>query len=172
MAPIGAASERVVLGRITGIFGTRGWVKVWSYTDPAENILNYRRWQVATGGGWVPIEVLEGQRQGKNIVVHLRGCDDRDLARGYMGAEVAVPREELPVLSADEYYWADLEGLRVVNQDGVELGTVDSLLETGANDVLVVKGERERLIPYLPKLVVTAVDLEQGLLRVDWDPDF
>lgn len=161
-----------MLGRITGIFGTRGWVKVWSYTEPAANILDYRRWQVSTPTGWVPVEVVDGQRQGKNMIVHLRGCDDRDQARAYMGAEVAVGRDELPELASGEYYWTDLEGLRVVNQDGVELGTVESLLETGANDVLVVKGERERLIPYLPDRVVMAVDLAHGLLRVDWDPDF
>jgi 16S rRNA processing protein RimM len=166
------ASRLVIVGRVAGVYGVRGWVKVYSSTEPPEAILDYPSWQLRSGSDWRPMKLIEGRRHGKGIVAHLASCDDRDVARDLVGAEIAVPRGQMPDPGTDHYYWADLEGLAVRTVGGVELGVVDHLLETGANDVLVVKGERERLIPYVRGTVVTEVDLEQGKIVVDWDPEF
>ena len=162
----------VTVGRISGVFGLRGWVKVFSDTDPRDHIVQFDPWYVRIGGQWREMRIADGHAQGKGVVALLDGIDDRDAASALVGADIAVRREQLPELAQGEYYWSDLIGLNVVTVDGVELGTVDRLMETGANDVLVVKGERERLIPYLPGQVITEVDLDNGLLRVDWDPEF
>jgi len=162
----------VTVGRISGVFGLRGWVKVFSDTDPRDHIVQFDPWYVRIGGQWREMRVADGHAQGKGVVALLAGIDDRDAASALVGADIAVRRDQLPVLAQGEYYWSDLIGLKVETVDGVALGTVDRLMETGANDVLVVKGERERLIPYLPGQVITEVDLENGLLRVDWDPEF
>lgn len=167
-----AGAERVIVGRISGLYGVQGWVRVYSHTDPRDNILRYSPWLVRVGGEWRALAVLGGRRHGKGIVARLADCQDRDQARRLLGAEVAIGRAQLPELESGEYYWTDLLGLRVVNKDGIELGRVDHLLETGGNDVLVLAGERERLIPFLPEDVVLGVDLETGVIRVDWDPDF
>jgi len=168
----GDGPERLVaLGRVSGLFGVRGWVKVHSDTRPRENILRYSPWYLLRGGRWRAYEVLAGRPQGKTLVAHLRGCDDREQARRLMGATIAVRRSQLGG-DEDGYFWTDLEGLEVVTAEGRVLGVVDHLMETGANDVLVVRGERERLIPWLPEQVILSVDLEAGCIRVDWDPDF
>lgn len=167
-----ARAGRVVVGRVAGVYGLRGWVKIYSYTEPREAILRQCEWLIRQDDAWRPFKLLAGRTHGKGIIAHLEGCDTPEQARAFMGIDIGVPRAALPALAADEYYWADLEGLRVLTQEGVDLGTVDHLMETGANDVLVVKGERERLIPYIRGEVVTAVDLEQGVMRVNWDPEF
>lgn len=163
--------QPVVLGRVSGLFGVRGWVKIHSYTAPRGNILEYREWLLGEPGGWRSCRVEDGHTQGKGVVAKVEGYDDRDQAASLVGLEIAVARRELPEPAEGEYYWADLIGLRVVNSEGVELGRVDSLLETGANDVLVVQGERQRLIPFTGQTVLT-VDLASGRVTVDWDPDF
>ena len=168
----GTSDRKIVIGRIAGLYGVRGWVKVYSWTEPREAIIGYSPWQVKIGGGWREMRVAEGRRHGKGVVVRLEGCDDRDEAAKLLGAEIAISRSQLPGTAAGEYYWTDLVGLKVVTREGVELGVVKSLMETGANDVLVVQGERERLIPYLFGEVVMKVDLEHRLMRVDWDPEF
>ncbi len=165
-------SRRVVLGRIVGTHGVRGWVKVYSHTDPPENILDYSPWYLNTGDEWRAVKLLDGRRQGKGFIARLDGCDGREAAAQLLGAVIAVDRSQLPALEADEYYWTDLIGLRVLNQAGVELGSVEHLMETGSNDVLVVVGENERLVPYLPGVVVLEVYLSTGVLRVDWDANF
>jgi 16S rRNA processing protein RimM len=162
----------VPLGRVSGIFGVRGWLRVHSDTEPRDNILSYSPWYLERSAGWEPRRLLDGRRQGKGLVARLQGCDDRDQAAELMGCLIAVPRDRLPALGQDEYYWSDLEGLRVVTADGVDLGQVSHLFATGANDVLVVDGERERLLPYVWDQVILQVDLEAGLIRVDWDPKF
>lgn len=164
--------KRVVLGRVSGLFGVRGWVKVFSGTDPREGIIDYSPWQLRVRNEWRSVKVEAGQRQGRNVVVKLSGIDDRDAAAGLLEAEIAVWRSQLPKAQAGEIYWADLEGLAVRTEAGVELGTVDHLLETGANDVLVVKGDRERLIPFIREQVVKDIDFDRRVLVVDWDPDF
>lgn len=163
----------VILGEIAGLYGVRGWVKVHSQTDPRENILTYSPWQLTCRDAQTHTRnVLSGQRHGKGLIAQLAGCDDRDQAAALIGATIAVPRAQLPPPAADEVYWADLEGVQVVTIDGVALGQVVRLFETGANDVLVVKGERERLIPLVWDSVIQQLDLDSGVMRVDWDPDF
>ncbi|WP_111497461.1 MULTISPECIES: ribosome maturation factor RimM [Marinobacter] len=171
-------SQETVIGRITSVFGVKGWVKVYSYTDPMEGILEYRHWQVSQGGKPVPLEVVEGKRHGPGIVVRLKGVSDRDVARSYCGLDVSVPTGELPDLPEGEYYWFQLEGLLVETSRGDNLGRVKHLMETGANDVLVVRAtstsidKRERLIPYLPDDVIQQIDLDARRIVVDWDPEF
>ena len=168
-----AAGERrcVVLGCITGPYGTRGWVKVHSSTEPPGNILRYTPWQVGRCGRWSPIGVAEGRVQGRGVIVRLDGCHDRDGAGEYRGCEIAVERSRLPDVEDGEFYWTDLVGLRVATTGGVRLGEVERMMETGANDVMVVRGDIERLIPFLPGTVVQSVDIERGAIIVDWHPD-
>jgi 16S rRNA processing protein RimM len=165
-------SRRLLVGRISGVFGVKGWVKVYSYTEPRDNIMNYPRWYLKRGGQWQPVELEAGRKHGKAVVVKLEGVDDRDAALALRDVDIAIDRAELERLGPEEYYWADLIGLRVVTLEGVELGRVGRLMETGANDVLVVEGDRERLIPYIRDQVIESIDLETGEIRVDWDPEF
>jgi len=166
--------DMVKLGRISGVFGVKGWLKVHSDTEPRENILNYSPWYLSIGGQWQPRKVLTGRVHGKGLVVQLEGCDDRDLAATLVRTEIAITRTQLPAASPGEYYWYDLQGLQVSTLDAVELGKVTSLMETGANDVLVIKAEdgQERLVPFIRDSVVTDINLEAGTITVDWDPDF
>jgi len=168
-----ARDEIVLLGHIAGLHGVQGWVKVFSDTDPRDNILSYTPWLIRQAGKeWRPITVTAGRKQGKGIVAHLQGCDDREAARLLMGSEIAIYRQQMAALAKDEYYWADLQGLRVETMTGQKLGIVDHLFNTGANDVLVVSGERERLIPFIQGQTVINIDLQAGTLQVDWDPEF
>jgi len=167
-----SAADMVVVGRISGLYGVRGWVKVYSYTEPRDNILSYSPWYLRRGDTWKQYTVREGKRHGKGVIVSFDHCDDRDAARQLISSNIAIQRSQLPAISDNEYYWQDLIGLTVVNSDGAELGQVDHLVETGANDVLVVKGEREHLIPYVRDTVITGIDLEKGVIHVDWDKDF
>lgn len=171
MTPPSAPDRLATLGKIVGLFGVRGWVKIHSYTRPPEAILAYRRWRVHLSSGWREYEVEEGRAHGKAIVARLAGYTDRDQAAELVGAEVALKVSELPPTRPGEYYWAQLEGLEVVNLQGVVLGRVSHLMETGANDVLVVSGERERLIPFV-RDVIRAVDPVAGRITVDWEADF
>ncbi len=164
-------ADPVILGRITGIFGVRGWVKVFSYTEPREAILDYGRWLLSKDGGWREAKLAEGKRHGKTVIARIEGVNDRDEAETLIGIDIGVPREELPEAEAGHYYWADLEGLEVVRRDGSRVGTVAELLETGANDVMVVRGEREILIPFVMDRVIVGVDLAKGVITVDWDWD-
>lgn len=147
-------------------------MRVFSYTRPRDNIVHYQPWYLNQDGEWQEHELAEGRQHGKGVVARLAGCEDRDAASRFIGAEIGVRRKQLPAAQPGEYYWSDLQGLEVVTLQGESLGTVDHLLETGANDVLVVTGERERLIPFVPGHVVDDVDLERGEIRVDWDRDF
>jgi 16S rRNA processing protein RimM len=162
----------VIVGRISGLYGVRGWCKVYSWTDPRENILKYSPWYLKRNGEWLEYEVAEGRRQGKGVVAHLAGIDDRDVAAALLNTQVAVRREQLPPAAEGEYYWSDLVGLLVRTTTGVELGTVSHLMQTGSNDVLVVVDDRERLIPFLQTDVIKHVDLDDGVIEVDWDPEF
>ncbi|HET7921314.1 MAG TPA: ribosome maturation factor RimM [Gammaproteobacteria bacterium] len=166
------ATRRVVIGKVTGLFGVLGWIKLLSWTEPREDIVRYPSWQVQRDGEWQDWKIEAGRPHGKTIIARLAGITDRDQAVPLIGAEIAVRRDQLPPLKPGEYYWADLIGMQVRLEDGRELGRVESMMETGANDVLVVKGDRERLIPFIRGQVVRDVDMDQGLIRVDWDPDF
>lgn len=169
--------DLVVIGKIVSVHGVRGDVKVYSFTDPIDNVLEYRHWTLRREGETRQAELVSGRIQGNVLVARLKGLDDREVARTYAGFEICVPRAELPALDEGEYYWHQLLGLAVINQEEQLLGTVDHLLETGANDVLVVKpcqdslDDRERLLPYTGQCVIE-IDLEQRVMRVDWDADF
>jgi len=171
-------SQETVIGQITSVFGVKGWLKVFSYTDPKDGILDYRNWTLVHNGQRIPARLEEGRRQGQGIVVRLKGIDDRGLARTYCGADITVPMAELPDLPEGEFYWHQLEGLTVFTMDNECLGKVDHLIGTGSNDVLIVRAtdesidQRERLIPYLPEQVVKNVDLTESAMIVDWDPEF
>lgn len=159
------------MGRIAAPFGVRGWVKIQPFTEEIDGLLDFPVWHLGRGADWREVKVLEADVHSKSLVARLQGCDDRDAAAALKGLEVAVPRDELPETGEDEYYWADLIGLEVVNTQGENLGKVADLLETGANDVLVVEGERERLIPFIAQ-VILEVDLKAGRISVDWGADY
>ena len=162
----------VSMGHIGGVYGIRGWLRVVSGTAPREALLDYDPLYLHLDDQWQAFHLEAGQAHGKGLLLKFAGCDDRNRAVQLVGCEIAIQREQLPDPAPGEYYWADLKGLRVITLDSVELGVVAELLETGANDVLVVRGDRERLIPFLQDSVINEVCLEQGIIRVDWDPDF
>jgi 16S rRNA processing protein RimM len=162
----------LVMGRIIAPYGVKGWVRVVTFTEAPENLLAYSPWYLMLNGHWQEAEVQDGKLHGKGLVVRLAGCEDRDAAAGFSGKDIGVYRSQLPTPEADEYYWSDLVGLQVYTTQGILLGVVDHLIETGANDVLVIRGEREHLVPFVREQVVKSVDLEAGVMRVDWDPDF
>lgn len=164
--------DYIVIGKVAGVFGVKGWLKVQSFTEPRENLLSYKVWHLRKANDVKTLQLQSGQLHGKGTIVKLNGIDDRDQAALLSGWEVLLERSQLPPAGPGEYYWADLEGLQVETIQGVQLGKVDYLMETGANDVLVVKGERERLIPFLREQTIIAVDLSLGKIIVDWDPEF
>jgi len=164
--------DYVIVGQISGLFGVKGWVKVYSYTDPRENIIQYSPWFVRTPNGWQEIKLDQGRRQGKSVVALLDGYTDRDISAQLINCDIALHKDQLPQLDSNEYYWNDLIGLQVINQDKIEFGIVKRLVETGSNDVLIVEGDCERLIPYIREQVIKSIDLESGIIQVDWDPDF
>ena len=171
-----AASDgqnRVVLGRITGLYGVHGWLKIFSYSRPRENIFSYNPWLIGQSQDVsLTQQVIEWKVQGKGLIAQLDGINDRNMAQTYVGLDIAVPRDALPALAKDEYYWCDLIGLKVVNQNQDVLGTVIEIMETGANDVVVVEGEEKYLIPLLKGSVIKKVDHEQGQMLVDWDGEY
>ncbi len=171
------ADDLIVIGKIVSVHGVRGEVKVFSFTDPIDNLLDYHRWTLRRDGEVRQVELASGRSQNKVLVAKLKGLDDREEARLLAGFEICVLRSLLPDLTDGEYYWYQLKGLNVIDQAGQLLGRIDHLLETGANDVMVVKpcagslDDRERLLPYTAHCVLT-VDLAAGEMRVDWDADF
>ncbi|MDH5546659.1 MAG: ribosome maturation factor RimM [Gammaproteobacteria bacterium] len=162
----------IIVGRISGIYGVKGWVKVYSHTNPIDNITHYNPWLLRTGQGWQPRKVVAARQHGKGIVALLEDCHDRDHARALIDVDIGITREQLPALAPGEYYWNDLEGLSVEHIDGTPMGRVDHLFATGANDVMVVKGDVERLIPFVQGSVIVEIDLEKQLVKVDWPLDF
>ncbi|MGH8558114.1 MAG: ribosome maturation factor RimM [Methylococcales bacterium] len=160
------------LGYVSGVYGIKGWIKVYSHTNPRDNILRFPSWLLGADDELKRFSVEEGKWHGKTAVVKLAGIDTREDAARLVGRAIFVERDELPELPENEYYWADLVGLAVCTEDGVSLGLIEDLMETGANDVLVVRGDHERLIPFVQKEIVKLVDLEQRRMVVSWDPDF
>ncbi|KAA0876498.1 ribosome maturation factor RimM [Nitrincola tapanii] len=173
-----AGTKAVVVGRFAAPYGVRGWVKIFSFTEPMDNVLKYLPWQVIHDGRLVQLKLEEGKRHGKGLIAKLSGYDTPEAVRALSGLEFLVESSQLPALAEDEYYWSQLENLLVYTESGVLLGRVDHLMETGSNDVLVVYPTAEsidtveRLIPYLPDQVVKEIDLDSGRMRVDWDPEF
>ena len=164
--------QDINVGKISGVFGVKGWVKVFSFTDIRENILNYSPWLLKKDSESRSVTVIDGKLQGKAVVAQLEGVNDRDQAATLMGWDIFISPVQLPKAAKGEYYWSELIDLAVETTLGVQLGSVEGLLETGANDVLIVKGERERVIPFLQGQTIINIDLDAGRVVVDWDPDF
>ena len=165
--------KHVVLGRVNGVFGVRGWLKIFSYSTPRENIFSYKPLCFETQGGtWRESRLVDWKKQGKGLVAQFEGIENRSEALSYVGLNIGVTRESLPPLSDDEYYWCDLLGLEVVDEDRNELGKIVEVRETGANDVLVVEGDEKHLIPFLKGNVVKHVDIGGGKMVVDWTGDY
>lgn len=147
-------------------------MKVHAYTQPRENILKYSPWYLRLASDWRAVKLVEGRKHGKTVVAKLEGFEARDQTAGLLGAEIAIEQNQLAALPEGEFYWAQLIGLRAVTMNGFELGIVDQLMETNASDVLVIKGAREILIPFVHGDVVKTVDLDAGYIQVDWDLDY
>ncbi len=157
----------VLAGKISGCHGVRGWVKVYSYTRPRENITQYRQWLI----DGQPYQV-RAAKHGKSVIAKIEGIDDRDAAVHLVDKEIYLPRESLPQPAEGEYYWNDLIGMDVENTEGIAFGSVSKLLETGAHDVLVIQGEdRERLVPFVMDTYVKQVDMDNNRITVDWHQD-
>jgi 16S rRNA processing protein RimM len=176
------SADLVVVGKITSVFGIKGWVKIHSYTEPMENLFAYKECFLQKAGQWQPLEFDDVKYHGKGLIGAIKDVDDREVARLYCQCDIAVPKSEMQELPEDDFYWHQLVGLEVYtdqpDDDSVLLGTVAEMMETGANDVLVVRpskdsiDQRERLIPWLPEQVVKNVDIDQKSISVDWDPEF
>lgn len=166
------SSKKIIIGRLIEPYGIKGWLHLTSYTDPFENIFDYLPWEIRKNDQepWKKLEIEAYKSHGNHFVVKPKLCNDRDTALLLKGHSIAIERSQLPVLKKNEYYWDDLIGLTVVNSDGKSLGVVDYLFETGSNDVIVTKGEKTHLIPYLPH-VILSIDLEKQLIMVDWELD-
>ena len=172
------SSDYIILGKISGVHGIKGWVKVFSYTSPRLKITEYSDWYIQDDSkSWNTKRVIDGKRQGKNIIAQLDHVNNRDQAEALIGKEIAIRNEQLKDLSENEYYWRDLIGLSVETTEGESLGKIDWLFDTGSNDVIVVKDNtddksKERMLPFLIGNVVKSVDLKESLMIVDWDPEF
>lgn len=166
------------LGSINGSHGIKGWVKVFSYTDPMEAILNYSPWILRKGSEVKEVRVSEGKISGKRLIARLEDVDTRNDADALIGFEIHKAEEAMPGLAQGDYYWYQLEGLLVRDMTGTVFGRVDHLLETGANDVMVVKAntdsvdDQDRLIPFVESEIVTEVNLDAGEIVVDWQVDY
>jgi 16S rRNA processing protein RimM len=159
------------MGRIAAPFGVKGWVKVQTFSEDPGTLMDFESWRVGRGEQHTQYTVEAIQDHSNTLVAKLVGIDDRDAAYALRGQEISVAKSELPPPEEGAFYWSDLIGLRVVNREGVELGKVDSLMESGTNDLLVVKGTRNHLIPFIAAFV-GKVDLAGGTIEVDWGEDY
>ncbi len=166
-----SASSRIHLGTVKAVFGTRGWIKIHSETRPREGIFAYSPWLIGARDDWHSHALKQWRVQGPALIAKLEGIDDREAAAALIGKRIAIEANALPPAPAGSYYWRDLIGLEVINRDGEALGVVNSLIETGGSDVLCVRGERERLIPFVQGHYVIDVDLAQRRITVDWQRD-
>lgn len=173
-----SASAETIMGKVTSVYGVKGWVKVFSYTQPKENLLKYKIWSLRKQGREQVVKVLSSKVHGNGLVAQIEGYNDRDQAKLLADSLISITVDQLPELEGDDFYWHQLEGLQVSTVAGQLLGKVHHMMETGSNDVLVVRkcsgslDGKERLIPYLPEQVVVSVDLEKQEIVVDWDPEF
>lgn len=163
------AAKRIVVGRIAGVHGVKGRVKIMSYTSPRENILHYTPWQLRLDTETRATAPRDWNLQHKGLVVALEGIQDRDEARRWIGAEISILRSQLKELASGEYYYADLVGMEVINRAGKSLGRVREIMETGANAVLVITGRKRVLVPVVWRRYVEEIDQDAGVIRVDWE---
>lgn len=167
-----SGEEKIVVGRIAGLYGLRGWVKVYSFTHPVDNIVGYNPWYLRHTDDWRLVELITGKRHGKTMIAKLQGIDDRNQASRLVGKDIAISPSQLKTLSEGEFYWSQLIGLRVVNLNGDSLGVVDHVLETRANDVLVLGGQAEMLIPFVLEDIIKSVCLDEGRIVADWETNW
>ena len=163
--------KKLLVGKINGFFGLQGWVKVFSFTSPRSNILNYSPWSIKFEDIFQEIDVIKGREQSKTIVAHIKGIDNREDSQKFIGKDVYIDKEQLPELKEGEYYWHELIGFKVINKNQENLGVVNYFVETGANDVLVVRGKKEHWIPYIEPFLLS-IDSQNKEILVDWDKDF
>ena len=163
--------DLICVGHVLGSQGIKGWIRVFSNTSPRENIVSYSPWLIELGGE-LKKTAVQGRRQGKNVLARLEGIVDRTQADELKGCKIFIDARQLPQLEAGEYYWSDLVGLAVETLQGDPLGVIESMMETGADDVMVLKGERERLIPFVIDQIVREVDLDNQRMVVDWSPEY
>ncbi len=168
---MGQCNDKLCVGHITGVQGLKGWVKVFSSTDPRENIVHYSPWMMETEEGVKTLDV-HGRLQGRLVLAKFAGVETREDAAEFIGDKIYIWPEQLPELGQDEYYWSDLIGMEVESIQAQALGRVDDMLETGADDVMVIKGDRERLIPFVIDDIVRKVDFDRRCIIVDWQPDY
>jgi len=161
--------QPVILGKVIGHFGVQGWVKIFSYTKPKQAILEYKQMELKEKNQWKSIEIEEGKMHGKNVLIKIRSIENRQIAEQVLGKYLGVPREDFPELPEGHYYWTDLEGMEVHNLTGNKIGIISYMLETGANDVMVIENDDEILIPFLMDRVVKKVDFKLNKIVVDWD---
>jgi len=167
-----------IMGKVTSVYGVKGWVKVYSYTQPKENLAKYKVWLLQKNGVEQTVRVKQCKVHGNGLVAYIEGYDDRERAKELAESFIKIDIAELPDLAKGEYYWHQLEGLKVLTDNQILLGKVHHMMETGSNDVLVVRkcagslDGKERLIPYLPDQVVKSIDLDKKEIVVDWDPEF
>ena len=164
-------AEYVTIGKIGSTYGVHGWLKIHTYTEHAENILTYAPWYLSRDGkNWQEVQIEDGRQHHNGIIAKFSHYDAPEQARELTGLLISIKHTQLPKLESDEYYWSDLEGLTVIDQHGNNIGKVIYLMETGSNDVLIVKGEIEQALPFLKDRVITRVDLAAGIIYVNWDP--
>lgn len=161
-------SGKILVGRIAGVYGVKGWLKVHSFTRPVDNILAYSPWFLDSREGLISQSLEESRHQGKHLVVKLADIEDREQARALIHTDILVEKKLLPTPAPGEYYWHDIIGLSVRNADGQDLGIVRQVLETGANDVIVVEGEQRLLIPWIMDKFIIDINLQAGQMQVDW----
>ncbi|MFW5451468.1 MAG: ribosome maturation factor RimM [Methylophagaceae bacterium] len=167
--------EFIPVGKISGTFGVKGWMKVFSFTEPRQNILSYSPLYISRQGEWVEANVSGGRVQGKGIVMGLVDVTDPDHVLPLIGSELAITKKQLKPTVKDEFYWSELIGLAVINLQDEVLGQVKEILETGAHDVLLVQDKEhnvERLIPFVMGEIVERVNLDDKFIRVDWELDY
>jgi len=164
-----AESDYLVVGKMGSTYGVQGWLKILSYTEKVNNILGFDPWYIEDGVNWKAVHIEESREHGKGIIVKFAGLNNPETARLWSGKKIAILRSQLPALPKNEYYWSDLKNLTVIDQHGKTLGKIIYLIETGSNDVLVVKGDKEYAIPYLPGRVVKDINLDDGVMHVDWE---
>jgi 16S rRNA processing protein RimM len=171
--------QQITLGKVGAVYGIKGWLKIHSFTDEPDAILDYFPWSLKLGNNVQTVEITDWRKHNKGLIVKVAGIDDRDEAQALVGSEILTSEAALPELPQGDFYWRDLIGLSVVTNKGYDLGVVTDMMETGANDVLVVKAnlndgfsKKERLIPYLFEQVIESVSIENKQICVDWDPGF
>lgn len=164
--------KEIIMGRFTKPYGIRGWIKVVSFANPIDILLDYKIWQVQHCNKSQIVTMQHGKIYGQFLIVKLEGIENPETAKYYINDLIAIKREALPSLKEGEYYWSDLIGLHVTSIDGLDFGTVTSLIETSSNDVLITKArDREWMIPYISQ-VVKSVNMEENNIVVNWKADF